>query len=247
MKLACNYCHEAELLVRERKIELDYFKFPALDFQVGLLHDANAFEAFAARVSALRPILLHGIYPEMDRLVPASRTPGLSFHPELGKCTPNELAAFIQSLQAEYEHLDFISIENSGTIELKPLVLSQIVRQSGCTFLLDVSHAYCASRQLGMDFWTYLSQLPLERMHEIHLNGWFEKDNDIMCHVKTNEAGYTILKELLTICEPKIITIEYGCEDDRIGCDCPILRPGEINERAMEEIVEQVTRIRAML
>ena len=240
MQLACNYCPEVELLVREGKIDLDYFKFPALNYQVPLLHNTDAFEVFAERVSALRPILLHGIYPEMDRLIHACKTPGLSFHPD-------GAIDSICALQKKYAYLDFISIENSGAIELQPLVLSEIVRQSGCTFLLDVSHAYCASRRLGMDFWAYLSQLPLDRVYEIHLNGWIEKDGGIMCHVKINEAGYAILKELLTICEPKIITIEYGREDDRLGCGCPIIHPGEINERAMEEIVEQVTRIRKII
>jgi len=239
MKLACNYCHEAGLLVREGKIDIDYFKFPALNFQVDILHDADAFEIFAERVSALRPILLHGIYPAMDRLVPASNTPGLSFHP--GKDLD------IPALCKQYAHLDFISIENSGAIESQPQALTELVRQSGCSLLLDVSHAYCASRRMGMDFWDYLSLLPLERTYEIHLNGWIEKGNDIMCHVKINEQCYEILEELMALCAPQIITIEYGRDDDRIGCGCPILRPGEINERAMEEIVEQVTRIRKII
>jgi hypothetical protein len=239
MKLACNYYPETEALVREGKIDIDYFKFPALDFQVELLHDAAAFETFAVRVSALRPILLHGIYPAMDRLVPASNTPGLSFHP--GKNLD------ISALRKQYARLDFISIENSGVIESQPQALTELVRQSGCSLLLDVSHAYCASRRLGMDFWAYLSQLPLERVHEIHLNGWIEKGSDIMCHVKINEQGYEIFEELMALCAPQIITIEYGRDDDRIGCGCPILRPGEMNAAAMEEIVEQVTRIRKII
>ena len=70
MKLACNYCPEAELLVREGKIDIDYFKFPALNYQVGLLHDTDAFEDFAAQMAAVRPILLHGIYPAMEGSCP---------------------------------------------------------------------------------------------------------------------------------------------------------------------------------
>lgn len=247
MKLACNYCPEAELLVREGRIDVDYFKFPALEYQVGLLHDLNAFEEFAAQVAALRPILLHGLYPDMDRLVAASKTPGLSFHPELDKCAADDIIACIQSLQKTYAHLDFVSVENSGAIEAQPLTLSEIVRRSGSTFLLDISHAYCTSRRLGLDIWDYLSKLPLDRIYEIHINGWIEKGGDIMCHVKTNEAGYQILKELLSVCEPQIITVEYGRENDRIGCGCPVLRPGEMNAAAMEEIVEQVERIRKII
>jgi len=239
MKLACNYCPEAELLVRGGRIDVDYFKFPALNFQVGLLHDTDAFEEFAARVTALRPILLHGIYPAMDRLIVSSKTPGISFHPDK--------ALDFHALREIYAHLDFVSIENSGPLELQPPVLSEIVRETGCTFLLDISHAYCSSRRLGLGIWEYLSQLPLERVSEIHINGWAEKGKDIMCHVKIHEQGYEILQELLTVCKPQIITIEYGREDDRIGCGCPVMRPEEMNERAIEEIAEQAARVKEII
>ena len=247
MKLACNYCPEAELLVREGRIDVDYFKIPALDCQADLLNDPGACEGFAGRAGAVWPLLLHGWYPSMERLIEISKTPGISFHPDLDSSTVSGVVAFIQSLQEKYAHLDFISVENSGAIEAQPLVLSEIVRESGCTFLLDISHAWCTSRRLGMDFWAYLAQLPLERLYEIHINGWAEKGDDIMCHVKTNEQGYQILKELLTVCSPKIVTIEYGRENDRLGCGIPVMRPGEVNERAMEEIAEQVGRIREII
>jgi len=247
MKLACNYCPEAERLVREGRIDVDYFKIPALDGQARLMNDPGASEAFAAGAGMARPVLLHGLYPSMERLVRLTGTPGISFHPDLGGSMVNGVVAKVRSMREKYAHLEFISAENSGAIEAQPLVLSEIVRQSGCTFLLDISHAYCASRRLGMGIWDYLAQLPLERLHEIHINGWAEKGGDIMCHVKTNEQGYAILKELLTVCSPKIITIEYGREDDRLGCGIPIMRPGEMNERAMEEIVEQVERIREII
>ena len=248
MKLACNYCPEAELLVREGKIEIDYFKIPALDSQADLLNDPGACEEFAARAGALRPLLLHGMYPSMDRLIEISKTPGISFHPDLDSSTVNDIVSFVQSLQAQYAHLDFVSVENSGAaIEANPLALAKIVRQSGCTFLLDISHAYCTSQRLNMDFRAYLSLLPLDRIHEIHINGWAEKDGDIMCHITINGQGYEILEELLTVCALEIITIEYGRENDRIGMGCPILRPGEINAAAMAEIVEQVERIRKII
>jgi len=247
MKLACNYYPETEALVREGKIDIDYFKIPALGYQARLLNDPGASEEFAARASTIRPVLLHGWYPSMDRLIEISKTPGISFHPDWENSTASDIVAFVQALQERYAHLDFISVENSGAIEAQPLILSEIVRQSGCDFLLDISHAWCASRRLGMDFRSYLSQLPLERLYEIHINGWVEKGNDIMCHVKINEAGYEILKELLALCQPKIITIEYGRDDDRIGCGCPVMRPGEMNAQAMEEIIEQVERIREII
>ena len=247
MKLACNYYPETEALVREGKIDIDYFKIPALDCQADLLNNPSACEEFAARAGMVRPLLLHGWYPSMDRLIEISKTPGISFHPDLGNATANDIVAFIQSLREKYAHLGFISVENSGPIEAQPLLLSEIVRESGCTFLLDISHAYVSARRLGIDLRAYLAKLPLERVSEIHINGWIETAADIMCHVKINKAGYEILKELLQVCTPQIITIEYGRDDDRIGCGCPLIRPGEMNAQAMEEIVEQVERVREII
>jgi len=250
MKLACNYYPETEALVREGRIGIDYFKFPALGYQLDMLKDAEAFAGFIERVSAVRPMLLHGLYPDMERLIARSGTPGISFHPSAGKTKLNTetVVGIIRFLKESYGHLEFISVENSGDfIEANPQLLSEIVYQSGCSLLLDVSHAWCAARRLGLDFLDYLAKLPLDRVHEIHINGWVEKGGDIMCHVKIHEQGYAILKALLPVCRPKIVTIEYGRDDDRLGCGCPILRPGELNAAAMEEIVEQVERVKEMI
>jgi len=249
MKLACNYYPETEALVREGKIDIDYFKFPALGFQIDILHDIKAFENFAARVCEVRPILLHGVYPDMDRLLAASKTPGVSLHPDARPI--GDVIQTLQRVRETYAHMDFVSVENMPSLRfgalIRPEVITEMVFRSGCDFLLDISHAWCAARALKEDFRAYLSQLPLERVSEIHINGWEEKNGDIMCHVKINEAGYEILKELLTVCTPKIITIEYGRPDDRIGCGCPVIRPGEMNAAAMEEIIEQVGRIREII
>jgi hypothetical protein len=255
--------------VRTGAADIDYFKFPALGFQTEILNDADAFEAFAERVGALRPILLHGLYPScdlsdcdlkrefdfatMDRLLRLAKTPGVSLHPSSGKIAP-EVNAIIENLcflRERYAHLGFVSMENLDSLRFGPLiqpeVITRIVRESGCDFLLDISHAYCAARCLGMDLREYLIQLPLERVYEIHINGWAEKGGDIMCHVKINAQGYEILRELLTRCAPQIVTIEYGRHNDRIGCGCPVLRPDGMNAAAMDEITEQVRRVREII
>ncbi|MCL2301399.1 MAG: DUF692 family protein [Firmicutes bacterium] len=253
MKLACNYYAETEALVREGRIDIDYFKFPGLGFQMDALRDADAFAPFAERVRRLRPILLHGVYPDMERLIALSGTPGVSLHPYQGPKMPplREIIENLAALREKYAHMEFVSVENFPNLKygdcIKPEVITEMVVQSGCDFLLDVSHAYCAARDLREDFRAYLSRLPLDRVSEIHINGWAEKDGKLMCHVKINELGYRVLRELLAVCSPKIISIEYGRPDDRIGCGCPVMRPGERNAAAMEEIAEQVERIKEII
>jgi len=63
MKIACNYYPETEQLFDEKVIDIDYFKFPALGFQMPLMEDLDAFESFCAKLTVKRPILLHGLYP----------------------------------------------------------------------------------------------------------------------------------------------------------------------------------------
>ena len=56
-------------------------------------------------------------------------------------------------------------------IALLPGVISRVVKETGCGFLLDLSHARLAAWRLGMDAYEYLSKLPTERIQEIHLAG----------------------------------------------------------------------------
>ena len=251
MKLACNWLPETERLVREGRIDIDFFKFPALGSHMDILNDAQAFEALAGRVTALRPILLHGIYPDMDRLLRLTKSPGISFHPgsEDEPMDHEGIADTVQRLRERYRSLDFIAVENMPNLRfgrlIQPEVIAEIVERAGCEFLLDISHAYCAAHCLGEDFRSYIFRLPLDRVSEIHINGWVEKGDGRMCHVKTNEAGYQILGELLQKCSPRMITIEYGREDDRLGVGIPVIEPGRQNEQAMDEIEEQVKRIRS--
>lgn len=274
MKLACNYYAETEALAREGRIDIDYFKFPALGFQMDVLNDLGTFAAFAEKVSEVKPILLHHLHPgthdlsspkfargfdfaAVNELLRVSGTPGISLHPSMGKPAVREgrlvqtIAGNLRFLREQFPGLAFVSVENPpdpkfGAL-VRPEVLSEIIHEAGCFFLLDISHAWCAARLLGMELWEYLSRLPLEKVYEIHINGWAEKDGDKMCHVKINEEGYEILGELLGRCQPEIITIEYGRPNDRIGCGCPVMRPGEMNRRAMKEIAEQAGRVREMM
>ena len=57
MKLECNYYRETEELFDEKKIDIDYFKYPRLGVQMGIMNDLKAFENFCNKLTAKRPIL----------------------------------------------------------------------------------------------------------------------------------------------------------------------------------------------
>jgi hypothetical protein len=50
-------------------------------------------------------------------------------------------------------------------------VISRVVEATGCGFLLDISHARMAARDLGIDARQYIQALPVQRTREIHITG----------------------------------------------------------------------------
>lgn len=202
-------------------------------------------------------------YDVVRRVIELSGTPGISIHLDgIDTTLPNEINKSIiidniQYLKMKFNDMEFISCENvhgdpfSDTDEfgicLNPTFISEIVEETGVSFLLDISHAYCTARKVKMGFDDYITALPLDKVYEIHINGWVEAENDIMAHTKINETGYTALESLLKRCDARIVTLEYGRGNDRIGCGVPVMSPNTINEAAKEEIAAQIFQLRDII
>lgn len=276
MKLGCNYLLETKDLVMNKIIDIDYFKFPALGYQMGVMEDINSFEEFCNNLTNVKPILLHGLYPAphdlasptlkkdfnfelVNRLIEITHTPGISFHPchlPVDRYEPREnLVTTIMNniifLKDHYSHLDFISVENLDSLRfgqlIDPAIFSDIINATDCHFLLDISHAYCSARARNESFKEYIRKLPLSKVYEIHINGWMINENGIMCHVKIQDECYDILKDLLNYCNPEIITIEYGRGNDKIGAGIPLTSNINMNDLVKEEIIEQISKIRDII
>lgn len=167
MKIACNYYQETEQLLDENKIDIDYFKYPGLCFQMGIMEDLNDFGNFCMRVAEKRPrpILLHGLYPAphdlsspflhnkfndeiTQNLINMTKTPGLSFHPSLSKLSidmpfKKTLDIIIKNakfIKEKYSYMEFVSLENCDNIQWGDLLKPEII-----TILISVNRAkeYC--------------------------------------------------------------------------------------------------------
>lgn len=88
--------------------------------------------------------------------------------------------ALIRDVQAVVKRFgsEMVVLENSddgrrGILRsaLLPEVISQVVKETGCGFLLDISHARLAAWRLRMDAREYLARLPNGIIQEIHLAG----------------------------------------------------------------------------
>lgn len=276
MLLGCNYHEETEQLVRNGEIDIDYYKFPALGFQMELVDypELVGFKKFVNWLQETKPVLIHGLHPVspnvcsktfdedlrvdyIKKLLNICNQNGITLHLEGDPDISSEkelidvAARNIKRFKKIFNKLDFFAIENvdheMNRFINRPEIINAVVNESGCDFLLDISHAYIVANSLGMDVKEYLHKLPLDNVYEIHINGWQEKSGDIMSHIKINEEAYQLLEYVLDIIEPKLLTIEYGRHNDRIGMGCPVMKHGEIDEHAKLEIIEQVMRVRKMI
>ncbi len=156
-----------------------------------------------------------------------------------------------------FPDLDFFTLENvdgnpympqnNFGVCINPVFISEIVNESGCGFLLDISHAYCSAKCMDIDFWSYIKLLPMDSLYEIHINGWIETPDNIMAHVKIHEEAYEILEKIMETHKPEILTLEYGREDDRIGAGIPTMSANAVNIDAKNDFVEQVRRLRLIM
>lgn len=274
--LGCNYHEETEELVKKGKIDIDFYKFPSLGYQMDVFWSPELmeFKELMKRLQQSKPVYLHGLNPSLHNigsetfiqdldvnivkeLIQICDLKGISVH--LDGCeqqiTKDKLVKRIRKnisyLKSEFNELQFISLENVNLIRSphvsEPDIISEVIRTSEADFLLDISHAFIAARNYNMSAREYMKKLPLDRVYEIHINGWEEKDSDIMSHTKINGIAYELLDEVLQLSTPKLVTIEYGRYDDRINCGCPVMQDKTINTRAMDEIVEQVEKVRHII
>lgn len=277
IKLACNYYPEVVELIRDGLINVDIIKFPALGYQMSVFDDINDFSVLANEINTLRPLMLHGIGPDFlnigssgfiadiddrkektKRIIDLTGINGISNHLTVEDKTRSReenksiIKRNIGHLKEVFPNKEFYSFENVDSIKqfgicVEPEFITEIIKETDSDFLLDISHAYCVSKELGVNFYEYLKRLPLDKIYEVHLNGWIENGAEIMCHTKINESGYEALEWVLARCDAKIVTLEYGRHNDRLNAGIPIMSPSEINKKAKEEIACQIDSLDKIL
>jgi uncharacterized protein (UPF0276 family) len=71
-----------------------------------------------------------------------------------------------------------------------PAVISRVVRETGCGFLLDISHARIAAHYLGVDAHGYIDQLPVDRLAELHLTGVGQHNGRLADHMDLRDEDW---------------------------------------------------------
>lgn len=281
MKYACNYLHEAIYLIKKAQIEIDYLKYPSLSRsnlneikQIRqqtnkdiLLHGVIQYEDKDSEIiSDMYQASIN--INDTIQAINITNTPGISIHLNGNKDQNNysekELLEMlnknIKYIKETFKNLNFYSLENKDYTDNKLLISPDFIKKAvyttDCNFLLDISHAEYAAKTLGMNIYTYINQLPLEKVNEIHLNGWEYVNNQFISHIAMNEESYKVLEYILTICKPDILTLEYGItqeylfkkfkNEEKYKSKYEYCKKDIINETVKNNIITQLNYIKEL-
>jgi uncharacterized protein (UPF0276 family) len=101
---------------------------------------------------------------------------------------------------------------------IRPALITQMVRETGCGFLLDLGHAKMSAAYFGMDVFDYFEQLPLDALRELHVAGtlYSEEEGRLVDHYPMTDDDWTLVEWALRkiaageMPQPWAIALEYG-------------------------------------
>ncbi|MCY6370695.1 DUF692 family multinuclear iron-containing protein [Clostridium ganghwense] len=95
---------------------------------------------------------------------------------------------------------------------IMPEQLSRLFIENDVSFLLDLTHAKVTAQYHGWNIHDYISELPLNRVVEIHVNGsGYDKDGfPADTHQAMENEDYKLLEWVLNYTNPDIVTLEYN-------------------------------------
>lgn len=98
----------------------------------------------------------------------------------------------------------------------EPEYLTQVVQQTGCGLLLDISHAMISAHHLGLTAQEYMSRLPVQQLRELHFAGVHNLDGWLQDHLPALPADWEALSWVLQRVQsgawpdPWLLAFEYG-------------------------------------
>jgi uncharacterized protein (UPF0276 family) len=215
IELSVNYSREADRLVRDGTVRFDRFKcadWPDMIAAASALLPVYVHFPLDAGSRAGRP----ANYREADELARRTDTPFVNLHlvtysrdfPGLSPDTsdPATTSGIIDKMFADVaaasavigpERLILENIPFFGPTSefLRPCVEADVIRrvvvETGCGFLLDLSHARIAAHYLGVEPHAYVDSLPVAHLRELHLTGVHTRDGRLIDHMDFRDEDWT--------------------------------------------------------
>lgn len=240
INLAINYSHQAAELVKNNIIEIDRFKCP--DW-VDLIAEASQYCSVAVHfeLRAGAGKLHKADWDKILRLMKQTNTPYLNLHmnpsiknyPDIpvDSTNPADIAFITEKIvgdinqAAQYVGAENVIVENvpyrgkAGKV-VRPAVeietIRNVIAETGCGLLLDISHARIAAHYMDLDEKEYISQLPVQQIKEIHFTGLHNIGGYLQDHLEILDSDFPVLKWAMEQIhqgkwsEPWLLAIEYG-------------------------------------
>lgn len=199
MRFAINYSPQSLQLFREGRIQVDLFKFPPWQDLLPSMRGAPAaYVHFDNMAGGGFPTEVNLV--EIQRWLDSTDTTVVNTHlaisdADFGADEQISPESVIEKALAYVEYLgqrlgyDRVVVENlryptpswdnSLLAEIvDPMVITEIVRRSGCGLLLDVAHAILACEGTGRDAKAYMNALPVDTLRELHVVGILPDTNE---------------------------------------------------------------------
>jgi uncharacterized protein (UPF0276 family) len=106
-------------------------------------------------------------------------------------------------------------------IGVEPVILRQIVAETHCGLLLDISHARIAAHHLGLDSYEYMDSLPVQALRELHFTGLHHLNGNLQDHLEALPEDWPYLQWVLNRIQggqwgqPWMLVYEYGGVGDK--------------------------------
>ena len=241
MKFAINYSPESEQLWRAGQIHVDVFKCPDWDDlvpRVQKMHGAYVHGGLFAGRNLLADVdferLDHWLRTTETKMINMHLAPSAGDFPADVSLTPEviikQAVSDIEYLGERFgndrvivEHIPFPMPDWSPDLlaeAVDPTVIGEIVRRTGCGFLLDVAHAVRACEGTARaDVKAFINALPLHALCELHIVGILPETDEYgvrVDHFPMTAADWQLAEWVVAQIraghwpEPETLAFEYG-------------------------------------
>ncbi len=233
MKFAVNYSTQLVKLLENGSVKFDLFKCP--DWE-GMLAEARLYKDITIHFDLKAGLekTFNVDFARIRKLKEQTCTPHVNTHlvtpVTLDPGSPGEVRKQNQLWRNEIRMMtdefgsELVALEHFpytlATPHLLPAVDSKIVTQvildSDCRFLLDLAHARITADTLSMDVKDYIRSMPLDRLVELHITGIKLHEGVLTDHFPLQEDDWELMKWALEQIQkgywrrPAIIAFEYG-------------------------------------
>lgn len=272
-KILINYNYLTELvdIIEKEEAVVDYIKYPSversdieeLENLANKVDNKLLFHGVMSNDDTVINLSDRDLIDRIDiektkKAIELSRNNYLSIHISqddseevLKDLTKEEILSLIKKnsefIKDNFKEVERFSLENReyGTIFEDATFFTEALNISGFDFLLDISHAINSAKLFNIPIIDYLNSLPLDKVYEIHTNGWvFEEKFE--SHLKMNDECYYLIEYLIKNTKLELITIEHSNYSKEYNYK-RFTNFDEDNSIIREEILEQLNKLNELL